>query len=110
HADRVVALDRGRIAFDGAAEGFLEWAVATDPDLATPAARLFDLAGLRPLPAGVKRARELLGEAAIELPQDSESGAPAAGRARRRRRGAELALEVRRAWVALDPGTGPRDI
>src|ERR687893_2668443 len=54
-ADRVVALDeRGGLAFDGAPGGFLEWAAENDPALATPAARLFDLAGLRPLPTSVK--------------------------------------------------------
>jgi energy-coupling factor transport system ATP-binding protein len=109
HADRVVALERGRIAFDGGAEEFLEWAVAADVELATPAARLFDLAGLRPLPAGVKRARELLGEAAIEPPAASEPLPPARPR-RRRRRAPDAALDARRAWVALDPGDGPRDV
>ena len=108
HADRVVALDRGAIAFDGAPEAFLDWAVRADPELATPAARLFDLAGLRPLPAGVKRARELLAEAAIEpLPAPDRAAPRVPGRRRRPR---EAALEVRRAWVALDPGSGPRDV
>jgi energy-coupling factor transport system ATP-binding protein len=108
HADRVVALDGGAIAFDGAPEAFLEWALRADPELATPAARLFDLAGLRPLPAGVKRARELLDEAAIEIPP-APAPPPAAAR-RRRPRPRDPALEARRAWVALEVGTEARDV
>jgi len=59
-ADRVVALANGRIAFDGAPAEFLDWAAEADPALATPAATLFSLAGLRPLPVTVKQAREAL--------------------------------------------------
>ena len=56
-ADRVLALVEGRIAFDGAPGDFLRWALASDGALATPAARLFDLAGLRPAPRRCKAAR-----------------------------------------------------
>jgi energy-coupling factor transporter ATP-binding protein EcfA2 len=59
-ADRVVALAAGSIAFDGPPEDFLAWAVERAPELLTPAARLFAAAGLRPLPASVKRARAAL--------------------------------------------------
>ena len=59
-ADRVVALDEGRVAFDGAPASFLDWAVSKEPALATPAATLFSLAGLRPLPVTVKQARDAL--------------------------------------------------
>jgi energy-coupling factor transport system ATP-binding protein len=59
-ADRAVAMRDGAIVFDGAPGRFLEWALAADPALATPGARLFDLAGLRPVPVGVRRAREAL--------------------------------------------------
>jgi energy-coupling factor transport system ATP-binding protein len=110
HADRVVAMADGRVAFDGSPASFLEWAAAADPDLATPAARLFDLAGLRPLPVGVKQAREAL--AARGLGLSTESPSPAATAAERpsvprlrwtpgRSRPA-IALEARDAWVALD--------
>jgi energy-coupling factor transport system ATP-binding protein len=109
HADRVVALEDGRVAFDGPPAGFLEWAIAADPDLATPAARLFDLAGLRPLPVGVKEARERLAAIGLELPRQSPLGVDRRRR-RARRAPADLALEARGAWVALDPGTGPRDV
>ncbi|MFL5847008.1 MAG: energy-coupling factor ABC transporter ATP-binding protein, partial [Solirubrobacteraceae bacterium] len=59
-ADRVLAFDGGRVAFDGAPGPFLDWALAAAPPLATPAARLFDLAGLAPSPVGVKAARSRL--------------------------------------------------
>ena len=59
-ADRVIALAGGELGFDGDPADFLDWAASTDPALATPAARLFDLAGLRPLPVGVKEARKSL--------------------------------------------------
>jgi energy-coupling factor transporter ATP-binding protein EcfA2 len=63
-ADRVVAMEAGRVAYDGDPGGFLAWALEHDPALATPGARLFDLAGIRPLPVGVKSAREILGAGA----------------------------------------------
>jgi energy-coupling factor transport system ATP-binding protein len=59
-ADRVVAMAGGRIGFDGAPAGFLAWAREADPALETPAARLFSLAGIEPLPVGVRAARRAL--------------------------------------------------
>ena len=59
-ADRVVAMEGGRIGFDGAPAEFLGWAQGADPVLETPAARLFSLAGLEPLPVGVRAARRAL--------------------------------------------------
>ena len=59
-ADRVVAMDAGAIAFDGPPTDFLAWAQASDPALTTPAARLFSLAGIDPLPTGVRPARQIL--------------------------------------------------
>ena len=56
-ADRVVAVEGGRIGFDGAPRGFLAWTREADPTLSTPAARLFSLAGIQPLPVGVRDAR-----------------------------------------------------
>jgi energy-coupling factor transport system ATP-binding protein len=58
--DRVLALAAGRVAFDGAPAEFLAWAQAADPALETPAARLFSLCGIGPLPTGVRQARRLL--------------------------------------------------
>ncbi len=65
-ADRVLAIDAGRIAFDGPPADFGDWALDADPALATPGARLFSLAGLRPLPVAVKDARRTLVDRAIE--------------------------------------------
>jgi energy-coupling factor transporter ATP-binding protein EcfA2 len=59
-ADRVVAMDAGAIAFDGAPADFLIWAQAHDAALETPAARLFSLAEIEPLPVGVRDARATL--------------------------------------------------
>ncbi|HEX5376030.1 MAG TPA: ATP-binding cassette domain-containing protein [Solirubrobacterales bacterium] len=59
-ADRVVAMSSGSIAFDGDPGSFLTWAQDTDTALETPAARLFSLCGLEPLPVGVRDARRTL--------------------------------------------------
>ena len=59
-ADRVVAMASGSIAFDGSPGDFLSWAQGADSALETPAARLFSLAGISPLPVGVRAARTLL--------------------------------------------------
>lgn len=62
-ADRVIAMDSGAIAFDGSPRDFLAWAQQADTALETPAARLFSLAGIEPLPVGVRDARAILGGA-----------------------------------------------
>ena len=59
-ADRVIALERGRVACDGDPQSFLAWAGERQPALQTPGARLFSLAGLHPPPAGVRTARATL--------------------------------------------------
>jgi energy-coupling factor transporter ATP-binding protein EcfA2 len=59
-ADRVVAMEAGRIVFNGAPGDFLDWSLDNDPALATPAASLFGKAHLRPLPVSVKAARDSL--------------------------------------------------
>jgi energy-coupling factor transport system ATP-binding protein len=59
-ADRVIAMDSGAIAFDGPPNDFLAWAQENDAALETPAARLFSLAGIDPLPVGVRDARTIL--------------------------------------------------
>ena len=125
-ADRVLALVEGRIGFDGAPGDFLQWALDSDTALATPAARLFDLAGLGPAPVGVKAARaQLAGHGAELSPGDSDEAtvdtegpagsdrrpSPAAAKATRSsRRSDSPALDVADSWVALDDGSGPRDV
>jgi energy-coupling factor transport system ATP-binding protein len=100
-ADRVIALADGALGFDGDPAAFLAWATTTDTALATPAARLFDLAGLRPLPTGVKDARNRLGDTPVPLLPPG----PEADHSRGKR-----ALHVRDLFVELDPGTGHRDV
>jgi energy-coupling factor transport system ATP-binding protein len=121
-ADRVVAIDGGRVAFDGRPGPFLDWALGSDPALATPGARLFDLAGLSPPPTSVKAARESLA-GAYGLPGPVTGPSPPTPDAKRRR-SAELfgdakrrispelfpVLSVRDLWVALDAGDGVRDV
>ena len=59
-ADRVIAMDSGAISFDGPPRDFLAWSHEADQALSTPAARLFSLAGIDPLPIGVRDARQIL--------------------------------------------------
>jgi energy-coupling factor transport system ATP-binding protein len=56
-ADRVVALDGGAVAFDGAPDAFAAWA---PPELQPPVTRLCVLAGVPDRPATVKSARKVL--------------------------------------------------
>src|SRR5215213_2203301 len=69
-ADRVIAMVDGAVVCDAAPREFLEWAVEAAPALATPGARLFSLAGLRPLPASVKDAHAGLRAAEISAGAD----------------------------------------
>jgi len=59
-SDRVISLEAGRVAHDGDPKSFLKWAARHEPDLQTPGAKLFALAGLSPAPTGVKQARSAL--------------------------------------------------
>ncbi len=60
HADRVIALDAGRVVCDAPPAAFLAWAADVAPGLLPPAARIFRGAGRSPLPVGVKDARTAL--------------------------------------------------
>jgi energy-coupling factor transporter ATP-binding protein EcfA2 len=62
-ADRVIAMTSGAISFDGAPRDFLAWAQEADVALETPAAKLFSLSGIEPLPTGVRDARRTLATA-----------------------------------------------
>jgi energy-coupling factor transport system ATP-binding protein len=90
-ADRVISMDSGAISFDGSPRDFLAWAQQADTALETPAARLFSLVGIEPLPVGVRDARQIL----------SSTGA-LSGRVLSRGEGAPLALRS-----APGKGTGP---
>jgi energy-coupling factor transporter ATP-binding protein EcfA2 len=82
-ADRVIAMEAGRVACDGEPQTFLEWAARRAPALQTPGAKLFALAGLHPAPVGVRqaratlRARGLLPEGALPETSGGKVSAPA---------------------------------
>jgi energy-coupling factor transport system ATP-binding protein len=130
-ADRVIAMDAGAVSFDGSPRDFLAWAQQADVALETPAARLFSLARIDPLPVGVRDARGILSER--EGDREKSVGGP--GRARRpvfrtarsaretrleaknpasdrdpRRSSHAIAAEVRNLWVELSQGDEPRDV
>jgi len=126
-ADRVIAMQEAEIAFDGDPSDFLSWALDHDPALATPGARLFSLAGLEPLPTGVKQAREALDAWGWEEGRRTPSERPEREREPRPnhrpdgrssespvKRGPGAAppssLVVRDLWVELDRGEEHHDV
>ena len=108
-ADRVIAMAGGTIACDAIPRDFLSWAAEAAPALQTPGARLFQRAGLRPPPAGVKEARATLRAHGL-LSEDGPAAPPAldAVPARKRRWGAarapEPALSFDDVWYELEGG------
>ena len=114
-ADRVVAMQEGAIGFDGAPPAFLDWALAHEPALATPLARLFDSLGVRPLPSGVRDARGRLGGGGGRRPEGHRRPSSNADPTSRNHAGSEgrataPALTIRDLWVELDGGDGPREV
>src|SRR5207248_2437824 len=127
-ADRVISLRAGKLAHDGPPRAFLQWAGTAAPQLQTPGAKLFALAGLQPPPVGVRQARAglrsrgLLAQDLAEGAQghDAEQGrsqAPPTAEDGRRRRGVrhpqrgrgrmrrgETVLELRDVWHELRDG------
>src|SRR5215217_1218519 len=105
-ADRVISLVEGRVACDAPPREHLAWASEAMPVLATPAARMFALAGLPRRPASVKDARAGLREAAIEL--QPQARAPESDgflkRLLRRDDRPEPALELRGVWFEIEDG------
>jgi energy-coupling factor transport system ATP-binding protein len=94
-ADRVIALDGGAVAFDGAPDAFAAWA---PPELQPPVTRLCALAGISDRPATVKGARRALAQhlkgtvpfsAAGDLMGDLKGTVP---------------LRLRRAWYEVPNG------
>lgn len=82
-ADRVIAMDDGRVAFDGGASEFLRWAMNAAPALVTPGARLLAGLGLPPVP-GVRAARRTLRDHGLDPSRVThleavQDPAPAAG-------------------------------
>jgi len=103
-ADRVVAMESGGVSFDGAPADFLAWASSSDPALETPAARLFSLAGIDPLPTGVRAARQTLRGMGITHPPNRSSRRVSDPHP------SDPALEAKGLWVELDRGEDPRDV
>lgn len=104
-ADRVVAMEDGRVGFDGSPREFLGWTREADPALTTPAARLFSLAGIEPLPVGVRDARRTLETCTPEALVSPEQHQPF-----NRRGKGPRAFEAKGLWVELDSGDGARDV
>jgi energy-coupling factor transport system ATP-binding protein len=100
-ADRVIAMDAGAITFDGSPGDFLAWSHAADRALTTPAARLFSLAGISPLPTGVRQARQALALREVSAAPAAAASTPVP---------ASPALETRGLWVELVRGDEPRDV
>ena len=106
-ADRVIAMDGGRIGFDGSPRAFLEYAIHSDPALATPSARMFSCAGIDPLPVGVRDARATLRLRGVEPGSGTE---PQSEPTETKAKGRSAALRSKGLWVELDPGEGPVDV
>jgi energy-coupling factor transport system ATP-binding protein len=126
-ADRVIAMTSGSISFDGNPRNFLTWAQRTDEALETPAAKLFSLCGIEPLPVGVRDARKILNSTERErkgsrTPSSLNffGGEAPAGRGRiaekvqavRRGSGSPstAVVEVRDLWVELNSHDAMRDV
>jgi energy-coupling factor transport system ATP-binding protein len=109
-ADRVVAMGAGSVAFDGPPRDFLAWSQRTDPALETPAARLFSLAGVEPLPVGVRDARSTLGSRRAAPPPATAVPHPGKGGGGRSLPPSPSSLSVRAAWVELERDSRPHDV
>jgi energy-coupling factor transport system ATP-binding protein len=90
-------LEAGRVALDAAPAEFLEWAAEHRPVLATPASRLFSLAGLRPAPVSVKQARERLDGVGLVPPPGPPAEEP-------RRSSAPPVLSFEGVWHEIPDG------
>jgi energy-coupling factor transport system ATP-binding protein len=109
-ADRVIGMDSGAVSFDGSPRDFLAWARQADAALETPAARLFSLARVEPLPVGVRDARAILCRtASLARETPSKAKNPARGRDLQPSPDA-MAAEVRNLWVELSRGGEPHDV
>jgi energy-coupling factor transport system ATP-binding protein len=127
-ADRVIAMVSGSVGFDGSPGSFLAWAQEADSALETPAARLFSLADIEPLPVGVRDARRTLAStAAVDRggadplrtsctfsSQASRLQPYASPPKKLREEGVRppstTAVRARDLWVELSQGETPRDV
>jgi len=108
-ADRVLALDGGRLVFDGPPTRFLQWASRAAPALVPPGAKLLSELGLQPVP-GVKAARAALRGARLapapDAPAPHEGSVLRPGHAKRfPRRGQDgAALQLKGVWHEIKDG------
>ena len=126
-ADRVIAMTSGSVSFDGSPPDFLTWAQGADQALETPAAKLFSLSGLAPLPVGVRDARRTLASSSTVVGQGSDPlrtactfsaipPRPAADSPPKKLREegvrslATTALRAKDLWVELLRADTPRDV
>jgi energy-coupling factor transport system ATP-binding protein len=107
-ADRVIALVEGRIACDAPPREHLAWAAGAMPVLATPAARMFSLAGLAERPVSVKEARAGLREAGARVearpPPEPATDGGLLRRLLRRDDRPDPALALRGVWLEIEDG------
>jgi ABC-type multidrug transport system ATPase subunit len=99
----VIAMVEGAVACDAAPREFLEWAASEHPELATPAARLFSLAGLRPLPASVKEAHAALRRTGAKPARAAQAVYDGRGR-RNGAKGPPPALRLKDVWHEVEDG------
>ena len=92
------------MACDAPPAEFLAWAVESMPALATPAARLFSMAGLPGRPASVKEARAGLREAGLALESHPLRRLAKPTRRWWRKPDAATALAMRSVWLEIEEG------
>ena len=103
--DRVLAMEDGAVLHDSAPAEFLDWAATERPALATPAARLFARAGLKPLPVTVREARDRLrGAGLLPDPRPAQSSPEQDRRRRLRRKSSPVALKLKNLWHEIPDG------
>ena len=111
-ADRVIALRDGAVACDADPRGFLAWAGEHAPELQTPGARLFALAGRTPPPVvgqgrpprARRRGRRAAAPAATAGGRRPRGAPPGAAACARRRDRAEPALSLASVWFEHSGG------
>ena len=100
-ADRVLGFDRGRLVFDGSSREYAEWCAQHASEIAAPAARILSMAGLHPLPVGVKDARAALRRRGLALGGDDPAAPARPGPSRTD----QAALTTDGRWVEFADGT-----